>query len=192
MIRSNLTCENRLYTDKYFEPPAQGDNEQYRLPTVQKKIKRIEQEWAQTMWFCPLDGTLLQVRHAEQTTETSATGYFFCATCPYSCPITTTVTKKSFPARKMVDDILGGEEAWANVDRTQTSCPRCNHNEAYFMQMQIRSADEPMSVFYKCVKCSHQWNDKWRAPRFCLSNRYYQLETKKRYRHLSTYLKRFE
>jgi DNA-directed RNA polymerase III subunit RPC11 len=39
-------------------------------------------------------------------------------------------------------------------------CPKCNHNEAYFMQMQIRSADEPMSIFYKCVKCAHQWNDK--------------------------------
>ena len=62
--------------------------------------------------------------------------------------------------RKQVDDILGGAAAWANVDRTTTVCPACNHNQAYFLQMQIRSADEPMSIFYKCTKCNHQWNDK--------------------------------
>ena len=112
------------------------------------------------MWFCPLDGTLLQVRHIEHTSEQEPSGHFYCMTCPYSCPIKSMVTKKTFPFRKAVDDILGGAEAWDNVDRTQENCPKCNHPEAYFMQIQIRSADEPMSVFYKCVSCGHQWNEK--------------------------------
>ena len=112
------------------------------------------------MWFCPLDGTLLQVRHTEQTSEEAASGYFFCATCPYSCAINSIVSKKAFPKRKVVDDILGGPSAWENVDRTASVCPKCNYQEAYYKQIQIRSADEPMSVFYKCVQCSHQWNDK--------------------------------
>jgi DNA-directed RNA polymerase III subunit RPC11 len=85
---------------------------------------------------------------------------FYCATCPYSWSITKAQTSKTYPDRKQVDDILGGAAAWENVDRTMSVCPACNHNEAYFLQMQIRSADEPMSIFYKCVKCSHQWNDK--------------------------------
>jgi DNA-directed RNA polymerase III subunit RPC11 len=105
------------------------------------------------MWFCPLDGSLLQI-------HTAPTNHFACPTCPYSQPITTPQISKSFPTRKKVDDILGGEKAWENVDRTMAVCPACSCGEAYFMQMQIRSADEPMSVFYKCVKCSHQWNDK--------------------------------
>lgn len=117
------------------------------------------------MWFCPLDGTLLQVRHnmggtADDESSSATTDHFFCMTCPYSCPIKSKVTKKTFPVRKTVDDILGGAAAWENVDRTKENCPKCNHTEAYFMQIQIRSADEPMSVFYKCVKCSHQWNEK--------------------------------
>lgn len=105
------------------------------------------------MWFCPLDGTLLQIRGSSPQVWT-------CPTCPYSSQITKSVTKTSHPERKQVDDILGGAAAWENVDRTMAVCPQCSHNEAYFLQMQLRSADEPMSVFYKCCKCSHQWNDK--------------------------------
>ena len=120
------------------------------------------------MWFCPLDGTLLQITTSSSSAasggtphESSTKHIFACTTCPYSQQIKRPQIQKSYPTnRKKVDDILGGASAWENVDRTMTVCPACNYNEAYFMQMQIRSADEPMSVFYKCVKCSHQWNDK--------------------------------
>ena len=112
------------------------------------------------MWFCPMDGTLLQVM--EYTSDSSV---FQCATCPYSYNLDATAAKmfsKSIPLQKTkkVDDILGGTAAWENVDRTMAVCPHCMHHEAFFMQMQIRSADEPMSVFYKCVKCGKQWNDR--------------------------------
>jgi len=109
------------------------------------------------MWFCPLDGTLLQIQAPSNNTSNSI---FICSTCPYSCTIQSNFTKTTQPKRKVVDDILGGASAWENVDRTSAVCPKCSYQEAYFMQMQIRSADEPMSVFYKCVDCSHQWNDK--------------------------------
>jgi len=115
------------------------------------------------MWFCPLDGTLLQVRSQGSAASSVVGGQqeLYCSTCPYSCPIDRPkVSTTSFPTRKRVDDILGGSEAWKHVDRTAANCPKCDHREAYFLQMQIRSADEPMSIFYKCVQCSHQWNDK--------------------------------
>ncbi|KAL9189246.1 hypothetical protein ACHAXT_011736 [Thalassiosira profunda] len=113
------------------------------------------------MWFCPLDGTLLQVLPSTSATSESSSHLFACPTCPYSQPIAASQIQKTFPGnRKKVDDILGGASAWENVDRTAAVCPACSCGEAYFLQMQIRSADEPMSVFYKCVKCSHQWNDK--------------------------------
>ena len=40
-------------------------------------------------------------------------------------------------------------------------CPRCEHPRAYFMQLQTRSADEPMTTFYKCCnpQCGHQWRE---------------------------------
>ena len=114
------------------------------------------------MWFCPLDGTLLQIIGSSSDNSSESSSHIFaCTTCPYSQPILSPQIQKTFPLnRKKVDSILGGVAAWENVDRTMAVCPMCSFEEAYFMQMQIRSADEPMSVFYKCVKCAHQWNDK--------------------------------
>lgn len=56
---------------------------------------------------------------------------------------------------------MGGAEAWKNVDSTDATCPNCSNDKAYFMQMQIRSADEPMTTFYKCTSptCGHNWRD---------------------------------
>ena len=61
--------------------------------------------------------------------------------------------------RKAVDDVLGGKEAWKDVDQTDATCPNCSFRKAYFYQVQIRSADEPMTVFYKCADCGHQWRE---------------------------------
>lgn len=56
---------------------------------------------------------------------------------------------------------MGGAAAWENVDSTDVICPACSNGKAYFMQMQIRSADEPMTTFYKCCNnlCAHNWRD---------------------------------
>ena len=73
--------------------------------------------------------------------------------------------------RKEVEDVMGGKDAWANVDKTDgmftgylnsvvvgsdhvaciAQCPRdgCEGPQAFFYQVQIRSADEPMTTFYK-------------------------------------------
>jgi DNA-directed RNA polymerase subunit M/transcription elongation factor TFIIS len=40
-------------------------------------------------------------------------------------------------------------------------CPRegCECRMAYFRQVQIRSADEPSTSFYKCVECATEWRE---------------------------------
>lgn len=69
--------------------------------------------------------------------------------------------KKMTLPRKEVDDVLGGKEAWKDVDSTevQGGCPKCSGKRAYFKQIQIRSADEPMTTFYKCTECAYQWKE---------------------------------
>jgi DNA-directed RNA polymerase subunit M len=38
-------------------------------------------------------------------------------------------------------------------------CPVCGHNEAKWWTVQTRSADEPMTQFFRCVKCGHTWRE---------------------------------
>lgn len=107
------------------------------------------------MHFCPLCGNLLLIEAGHNSMQ------FCCATCHFISPITEIYTNPAkLPRHKLVDDVLGGEDAWENVDRTASKCVYCDGTEAYFFQIQIRSADEPMTTFYKCVKCKKQYNDR--------------------------------
>ena len=36
------------------------------------------------------------------------------------------------------------------MGQTETNCPNCGHDLAYFFQMQTRSADEASTLFFKC------------------------------------------
>lgn len=75
--------------------------------------------------------------------------------------------------QKEVEDVFGGKEEFANADsmgskwkslrllacgleahHCTAQCPSedCNGDRAYFFQLQIRSADEPMTTFLKvCI-----------------------------------------
>lgn len=83
-----------------------------------------------------------------------------CRTCEYKCAVKRDYSHaQPLGQRSRVDDVLGGDDAWQNVDQTVQKCPKCENERAYFMQMQLRSADEPMTIFYKCTKCGHRWRD---------------------------------
>lgn len=108
------------------------------------------------MFFCPLCNTLLTTR--------DGIGYFkrlVCRSCFYSFNISTTIFDSMILQRKPVDDVFGGEESWKNVDSIEVCCPKCENQRAYYMQIQIRSADEPSTIFYKCCNenCKHQWRE---------------------------------
>ncbi|RQM28727.1 hypothetical protein B5M09_008137 [Aphanomyces astaci] len=66
------------------------------------------------MHFCPTCGNLLMV-------EPDSDGMRFCCqTCPYIFKINQKVETKVPLQRKKVDDVLGGDEAWENVDQTDS------------------------------------------------------------------------
>jgi DNA-directed RNA polymerase subunit M/transcription elongation factor TFIIS len=76
------------------------------------------------------------------------------------------MTSRTKLTRKQVDDVLGGDETWKHADSTtgvqtrlsdsfeppwltrpsKATCPKCDNGRAYFYQLQIRSADEPMTT----------------------------------------------
>ena len=109
-----------------------------------------------SLQFCPTCANLLQLDRR------SVSGFrLFCTSCPYTSPLTRRLRFRHELQRKAVDDVLGGADAWRNVDSTEALCSRCGHTRAFFMQIQTRSADEPMTTFYKCCnqRCSHQWKE---------------------------------
>jgi len=61
--------------------------------------------------------------------------------------------------KKHVDDVLGAEDEFKGAQETEKTCEKCDHNKAYFFTVQIRSADEPTTEFYRCVKCGHNWRE---------------------------------
>ncbi|KAJ8593084.1 hypothetical protein M405DRAFT_732069 [Rhizopogon salebrosus TDB-379] len=104
------------------------------------------------MLFCPTCSNLLIV--------SSETGYnkWACNTCAYEFPISKQMTSRSRMQRKEVDDVLGGEDTWRDADSTAITCDKCGHARAYFYQLQIRSADEPMTTCI-CAGCAYQWRE---------------------------------
>ncbi|KAG0466291.1 hypothetical protein HPP92_017325 [Vanilla planifolia] len=108
------------------------------------------------MEFCPSCGVLLEIEAAGGGRKMR----FFCPTCPYICPINVKMVRKESLVKKEVEPIFGADEM-KYAPKTSATCPRCHHGEAYFRQMQIRSADEPMTSFYKCCNdsCRFDWRD---------------------------------
>jgi DNA-directed RNA polymerase III subunit RPC11 len=85
---------------------------------------------------------------------TTGTNRLECRTCPYEFILTRKYYERKAMKRKEVDDVMGGEGAWDNVDQTEAQCPNdaCEGSRAYFYMVQIRSADEPMTTFLKVRK----------------------------------------
>ena len=107
------------------------------------------------MYFCPNCGNLLLF-------ELESNGMKLkCKLCPYIYIVNHTIKSVSKCKQKTIDDVLGGKEAWSIAEKTTVNCPNpnCHHTKAYFMQIQIRSADEPATIFYRCEQCSFQWKE---------------------------------
>lgn len=49
-----------------------------------------------------------------------------------------------------------GEEALPTI---KIECESCGHDEAVWWMLQTRSADEPTTQFYRCVKCRNTWRN---------------------------------
>jgi len=109
-----------------------------------------------SMLFCPTCSNMLIIAASEQGTNDWA-----CQSCPYKFPITYQMTSRTRLKRKDVDDVLGTQDF--GTDETSVACPKCENDRAKYRLIQIRSADEPMTRFYKCTnkECGHVWREDW-------------------------------
>ncbi|RWS21458.1 DNA-directed RNA polymerase III subunit RPC10-like protein [Leptotrombidium deliense] len=105
--------------------------------------------------FCKNCGTKLTLE------EGNSCNRFACKTCPFVYNVRRKLVSRKYPKLKEVDEVLSDSNVWDNVDSTNEKCPKCDFDTAYFMQLQTRSADEPMTTFYRCANksCGHRWKE---------------------------------
>ncbi|KAI1610245.1 DNA-directed RNA polymerase III subunit C11 [Exophiala viscosa] len=116
--------------------------------------------------FCPYCQNSLTIARAAGTAEhPEGLNAFTCRTCPYQFVMDRSYYEKTPMKKKEKDDILGEEQSDLPVNEVPGGCPgekdgvKCDSKKAYFYQLQTRSADEPPTSFFKCVKCAKQWRE---------------------------------
>ncbi|VFQ78849.1 unnamed protein product [Cuscuta campestris] len=106
------------------------------------------------MEFCPTCANLLQF----EMPNMDRPGGFACPTCPYICDIGARVKikRKMHLVPKKLDPILS-VDSMDTAPTTKERCSTCGYDEAAFVEMQTRSADEPATRFYRCKRCRYTW-----------------------------------
>ncbi|BCS27357.1 DNA-directed RNA polymerase III core subunit RPC11 [Aspergillus puulaauensis] len=112
--------------------------------------------------FCPNCSNALTISRADATPKYPiGVNRFECRTCPYQYVLEQSWFEKTPMKQKEVEAVFGGKAEFENADRMATQCPAegCDGDRAYFFQLQIRSADEPMTTFLKCTACGARWRE---------------------------------
>jgi len=68
-------------------------------------------------------------------------------------------TKKGKEEIKSELNVLAENEGKETLSTIKIDCEKCGNNEAVWWMLQTRSADEPTTQFYRCIKCSHTWRN---------------------------------
>ncbi|KAK7395306.1 hypothetical protein VNO78_15857 [Psophocarpus tetragonolobus] len=108
------------------------------------------------MEFCPTCGNMLQY----ELPYMGRPSRFFCSACPYVCHIENKVKikRRQRLVKKEIDPIINIDDL-ASAPTTDVTCPKCGHDKAAYQEFQTRSADEPATIFYCCLKegCKNTW-----------------------------------
>ncbi|MHA1896053.1 MAG: transcription factor S [Promethearchaeota archaeon] len=105
--------------------------------------------------FCPDCGTLLRKQKLDDGKI-----YLVCKKCGFKKPYNNATQKGSKKSRNrnLIKKTVIIEKEQGPVNPVTTvECPECGHNKAEYFQLQTRSADEPATTFYRCLKCGKVW-----------------------------------
>ncbi len=86
-----------------------------------------------------------------------AAGVWRCTGCARTLPLGRGVeVGRSTPQSRTVDVV---EKTVATLPKTSEVCPKCGHDEAYWVLRQTRGSDEPETRIFECTKCGHKWRE---------------------------------
>lgn len=104
------------------------------------------------MLFCPFCSSILVV-------EKQATGNGLCCRlCVYTYTVVQDMVETESVTPKK-SEAVGDDEELRFAAKCEKKCSGCGCEEAMFIEMQTRSADEPMTIFYQCTVCRRTWRE---------------------------------
>ena len=82
-----------------------------------------------------------------------------CTKCDYTEGGATTT--KQVKAEEDVSEfnVLEKSDSQETLPTIKIDCEKCGHDQAVWWMLQTRSADEPTTQFYRCVKCNFTWRN---------------------------------
>ncbi len=102
------------------------------------------------MKFCPKCGSLLKPK------EKKGKKLLVCS-CGYTNKKAKIESMKEKIKQEEGMDVI--DEDNVSLPKTETECPECGHEEAYYWLQQTRAGDEPETKFLKCTECKNVWRE---------------------------------
>jgi len=56
-------------------------------------------------------------------------------------------------------NVFAENEGEQTLPTIKIECEKCGNDEAVWWMLQTRSADEPTTQFYRCIKCRNTWRN---------------------------------
>jgi len=85
-------------------------------------------------------------------------GMMVCRKCGHKIPKATGESMLS--KTKQLDRVVPVlEQESSGLPTTNSRCPECGNNIAYWWLRQLRSADESEVRFFRCTKCGRTWRE---------------------------------
>ena len=103
------------------------------------------------MKFCPKCEVRLKKNNSNSVLS--------CSKCGYSQSGSKETKKYKQDEIKSELNVLDENEGKETLPTIKIDCGKCGNNEAVWWMLQTRSADEPTTQFYRCIKCKHTWRN---------------------------------
>ncbi|MCK4758220.1 MAG: transcription factor S [Thermoplasmata archaeon] len=86
-------------------------------------------------------------------------GELSCRKCGYTGKSKSKASTKIVTERTEDKEMMVIDGSIDTLPKTRVECPKCGHNEAFFVLRQTRASDEPETRIYRCCKCSASWRE---------------------------------